>query len=271
MGNSESRQARNEEIAEASRAWNQDYDHGYRERYNNAYRDAQERYDNTWHGRPNNQSDPHLLDSLHRREKSYYPRSIEEIDGWENVPEPYEDWDYLVEEHYSERGRLALAGAFPNICDAEGDWPFRPFEDQDIDLFSRIIRLEPFIGSSGDGDYTQFPPGYSAPVRAGIRSILTPQYSTLSERYATHFRIWFVPEFRSQLFQVIEELLRDESAAYEIQNLRRNHLLSEDELAGMDPIFVQLENYLRTTLRNNAQSPYRTPRTPPPENGCVLF
>lgn len=77
MGNFASREARNEVIEEARQEWWQDWNHGTTERYDIAYEDARERYQNTKWALPNNQSEPYALLSLNRRENERSGNTME--------------------------------------------------------------------------------------------------------------------------------------------------------------------------------------------------
>lgn len=166
----------------------------------------------------------------------------------------------MVVEYYAESGRLALAEAFPNICDNFGCVPGRSFRSIDIEVASRIVPFEELDYCHG-GENVTFARRFSAPVNASIRSILTPHYATLSERYATHFRVWCFPEYRSKLFPIIEELFRNGAAACKIQQMRETHLLPLSDLEQTDPIYVEFEKYVRSTLENLAET----------STECILF
>lgn len=86
-----------------------------------------------------------------------------------------------------------------------------------------------------------------------IRSILVQQHTTLSQRYATHFRIWFILGWRSEFFPVLERLLRDNYSAHELQPLRRNHR--------MNSIFPEFDAYVEHTMEKHARAPPPTPRS----------
>lgn len=154
----------------------------------------------------------------------------------------------LVKKYYSEYARMILEELLGERLQSRSGVEQGTLEDgtaENLDKSSSLIWLEnlglnldPVRGTSGSdsGDSTgmEFLEQCNPPIRAALITFLLPHYASRGERYATHFRVWFIPGFRTQLFTALEEVVKSERVAAELAELRNIRCLTDEELGAYD-------------------------------------
>lgn len=163
--------------------------------------------------------------------------------------------------NYSNAGRIILEGHLDAIV---AEWkPSRRIKvaahrNLELDTNSALIRMKHPEKSIGTGADIEFLKPYRASIRAGIKSLLLIKYTTHNERCVSHFLCWFAPHYRRELFEILEQIIRTESAALELDLLMEKipfvelaSGLSEPEKREKYRLMFDFESYTKRALRSS--------------------
>jgi len=164
----------------------------------------------------------------------------------------------LFERYYSNFGRMILEEELLDESSSSDSYDSDEITGiLNLDEISVLVRLENpgvDLGSFEEVEPEEmgFLEPYEPSIRAALLTLLLPNYASRGERYATHFRMWFIPIFRAELFAAMNEIRRSQYAAVELSQLRSIRSLTIEEVqAHNGDVHTFFEEYIRAWIRSH--------------------